>query len=105
MFVKPLSQLEELTRQQKEIFSYLQLESPSPMVETFSLLQQSLHISTTGQKKLGRPNGSTNKRKSNYQDTTNLELAVKNKEVNPPGSPNKQKHGPGAEKSQKQVRD
>jgi transposase len=60
-FNEATSQVEELTKEEKEIFSDLQLDLPFQTVETLKLPKKSSETTFTQPKKRGRPKGGTNK--------------------------------------------
>jgi hypothetical protein len=86
--------LEELTKDQKDIFEKMQLNNPYE-VEKGNLLQNKpfFHRLKSGSKKRGRPAGVKNKPTYEFQQKLNQNIKSTSKRGRPKGAKNKNKHG------------
>jgi hypothetical protein len=101
-FFESVTVLEELTKQQKEIYSQLKLECPYPL-ESDNPFQNAPFTVSPAKKKRGRPAGRCNK-SSNHQDEPAIDTSqfaeAKRLRGRPKGSKNKPKDEPAIETSQ-----
>jgi transposase len=92
--------LEDLTKQQKDIFSQLKIQCPFSILEKGTPFQKSPLQAISGKKKRGRPVGSCKKLKAVLEGEKSSFSPKKRKKGRPKGSKNKQKFGLGVEAKQ-----
>jgi hypothetical protein len=92
--------VEEITKQQSDIFNLLKLDNPF-IVESNNPLHKPPILSSIKNKKRGRPKGSLNKQTQKKQNLDDFDspIKIKNNRGRPKGSKNKPKHGLGLESS------